>query len=137
MGEIASGLWRLVGDGEAAPQMGFPMSSYDSIGPGVFTQVATSTWVALGGGPLQIQTTGTNVLVAIGDNAPAGDVGFTLAEYQLLDYAGASAVWIELRPGSAAAGRGGAVRYTWLNQVLVPATGFIRLITRRAGITAS
>jgi hypothetical protein len=75
---------------------------------------------------MAVQSTTTNVLIAIADATPS-DAGFALSSKKVLQYAGASNVWIKLRAGSVAAGRGGAVRYTWLNQVLIPATGSFRI----------
>ena len=89
-------------------------------GPGTFAKLATASWVELGAGPMAVQSTTTNVLIAIADATPS-DAGFALSSKKVLQYAGASNVWIQLRAGSVAAGRGGAVRYTWLNQLVMPA----------------
>ena len=101
-------------------------------GPGTFAEIAYATgdWVELGNGPMQLQTTTTNVLIAISDGAPSGFVGFSISPTKVLSYSGTSGVWVALRPGSVAAGRGGAVRYAWLNQILIPATGSLHLVTR-------
>jgi len=106
--------------------------------PAPGTRLATEKWFGIGSGPLRIQTTSTNVLIAIADDPPAGFVGFTLSPRKIFEYAGSSTVFVALRPGSVAAGRGGAVRFSFGdNQVLIPASGGPLRITTHTGLIAS
>jgi len=75
-------------------------------------------------------------LIAIADDPPATYAGFTLSSKKIFEYAGTSGVFVALRPGSVAAGRGGAVKFSRDGQIMLEATGELRVVTR-TGLIAS